>query len=342
MKHSRSTFAFLMFTVLATSSGLAAPLSASAPPAMRENDLDRRFVRTRLYRALYMGVADPVCAPALGGLMTLVGEAGPLIHARDENFVLDETLLAALQTQLTTAQFPGSTYFTLMMRRIRLEGRLPPQWLDTAARLQPMVGTIDLGKLRMLAEGVKPIFNATLSLPALRNRYEVDVLRASSAAGASAWDSFRDTYLDHEVAWGELVLVDVQSDVKVPTGDEDATPVTVNVATADWLAPDPNEGTLSLAPPKPRAKIRVHARLTPRQYMDVSKLPKGHRVLLRGRLWEMTKNLTEVELRDAVLFEDRNWSQGTLLANPEALGFCPIAVNDLTGTAGGQPGGFGH
>jgi hypothetical protein len=55
----------------------------------------------------------------------------------------------------------------------------------------------------------------------------------------------------------------------------------------------------------------------------------------------MNRDVTEVEVRDAVLFEDRDW-YGAVLADPNVIATCPAAINELTGIAPTQPGGFKH
>jgi hypothetical protein len=65
-------------------------------------------------------------------------------------------------------------------------------------------------------------------------------------------------------------------------------------------------------------------------------------VLVRGRLWNINKAGSEVEVRDAYLFDDPDTSQGVFLADPQATALCPAAVNDLAGLAPQQPGGFGQ
>jgi len=50
----------------------------------------------------------------------------------------------------------------------------------------------------------------------------------------------------------------------------------------------------------------------------------------------------DVELRDALIFQDRDWTQGSTLVDPNAVARCPLAVNDLTGAAPQQPGAFGQ
>src|SRR5262249_29523901 len=109
------------------------------------------------------------------------------------------------------------------------------------------------------------------------------------------------------------------------------------VVLAEWQPPDPNVLTLSLEPLKQKVKVRVKARLAVKQYLDIYRLPKGHRILLRGRFWDIDKTGTEVQLREALIFDDRDWGQGTLLGNPAVIGTCTAAVNDLNGLGGPSP-----
>ena len=47
------------------------------------------------------------------------------------------------------------------------------------------------------------------------------------------------------------------------------------------------------------------------------------------------------ELRNALLFPERDWARIATLVDPVALASCPLAINDLTGIAPMQPGAFG-
>ena len=94
---------------------------------------------------------------------------------------------------------------------------------------------------------------------------------------------------------------------------------------------------------KKRATATITARLVDQQYADIYSLPRGGRVMVKGRLFEMNNDLSQVVVRDALLFQDRDFSQGAILADPGTMLMCPAAVNDVTGVAGTyQPGGFGQ
>ena len=67
---------------------------------------------------------------------------------------------------------------------------------------------IDIGKLKMANESLKLIDSGYFTLPVLRDRYEIEVLRANSAVTTDVAAEFRDSYLDREVAWANVMLVD--------------------------------------------------------------------------------------------------------------------------------------
>lgn len=313
------------------------------PPTFREEDTDRRFSRSRISRALELGTQDPNCVQLVGGMLTALAETAPTLHRRDENFFLEPHLLDALGTQLTSPRFPANAYLALMVRRVLIDQQLPEAWLATAEALNAKVRIIDLAKLRYLSEGVRPIDSFYFSLPVLRERYELEVLRANSASRAGAIAEFRDTYLDRDVAWGGLTFIDVGPEKPAKKKGKKIEPPGPQrlVALLEWEPPTQQNQLMIFAAKKP-PPVQIFAKLSERQYLELSQLPKGRRVQARGRLWEINKGLTQVELRDAVIFEDRDFSQGVLLADPRAVAACPLAVNELSGSATPQPGGFGQ
>ncbi|WP_257456301.1 hypothetical protein [Archangium lipolyticum] len=317
-------------------------------PNIKEEDFDRRFLKTGLYKALAQGTNDPGCTQLLGGLLTLLGETAPMLHKRDENFYLDPMLVQALNTQLSTQRFQGSAYMVAMVRRVLIDHKLPPDWMKTASTLGPVVGIIDVGKLRFLSEGLQPIDSFFLTLPALRERYEIEVRRANATAAGSAEKLFRENYLDRQVAFGNLELIDVRIEKpkkkpKKRKGEPVEEEPPTAVARMVWYPPDPNAGQLNIygTPTKP-PMVNITARLAQQQYLDLSRIPKGTRLMVRGRFWAFKKAVDDVELRDALIFQDRDWSQGAILADPNAVARCPFATNDLMGAAPVQPGAFGQ
>ena len=317
-------------------------------PNMKEEDFDRRFIKTGLNQALVQGTNDPNCAQLVGGLLTLLAETAPLLHKRDENFYLDPMLVQALNTQLSTPRFQANAYLVAMVRRVLIDRRLSQNWFQTAAALGPLALTIDVGKLRFLSEGLQPIDSFFLTLPALRERYEIEVRRANATAAGSAEKMFRENYLDRQVAFGGIELIDarVEKPKKQPKrrkGEAVEPEQPTAVARLVWYPPDPNANQLNIfGTPTRRPVVNITARLAPQQYLDLSRIPKGSRLMVRGRFWAFKKAVEDVELRDALIFQDRDWSQGAILADPAAVARCPFAVNDLMGSAPVQSGAFGQ
>ena len=156
--------------------------------------------------------------------------------------------------------------------------------------------------------------------------------------------SFRDSYVDRDVAWGGALLIDAGLNKKKKGKKFDPNAMDEIIALLQWIPPDPNDKEVNLlrkAIDKP-PPIKIIARLAAKQFLDLEKLPRGKRLIVKGRFWEMTRDMSEVEVRDVVLFEDRDWSRGVILGNPDAIAECPMAINELTGVAPVQPGGFHH
>lgn len=346
---------FALFTFVLSSVALAQPnalFGSGKPPLFAEQDLDRRFGKSKLARALSNGTEDSNCAQLLGGLFMVMAESAPYIHKRDENLYIDSTLWQATAAHLSSPRFPAQNYLVAMMRRVLIDGKLPTAWMATAQKVNATVGFIDLGKLQLLMDGVKPIDSWAFTIPALRERYALEVIRANALTGTSAEAAFRDTYLDRDVLWGGLTLIDVGPEKKPAppkkkkkkSKEEDEPPPEPAdiIAVMHWTPPDPNQGTLSVFAPVKVVPTTIIARLSPEQYANVHKLPRGSRVMVRGRFWEMNKNITKLEVRDALIFLDRDYSAGVVLADPQAIARCPFAVNEMSGTAPVQPGGFSH
>ncbi len=320
------------------------------PLLFKDQDLDRKFMKSKLGKMLYAGTDDPNCAQLIGGLFVVLAEAAPYFHRRDENFLVPPELLQSLQFHLSVGSFNAASYFFAMVRRVLIEKRLPDAWLDLAIRMNELVQIIDLGKLKMLNEGILQIDSFMFSLPLLKARYIEEVVNANSAVTSDVAATFRDTYIDRQVTWAGATFIDAglnkikkrKKGQKGPTMDPDT--MEQMIAVLEWVPPDPNDREINLlakAANKPKP-IRIYARLKPRQYIDIEKIPRGKRMMVKGRFWEMTQTVDEVEIRDALLFEDRNFSQGVILGDPNAVARCPAAINELTGVAPSQPGGFRH
>jgi hypothetical protein len=315
------------------------------PPVYREEKLDRKFAKSRVAKLLEKGTDEPGCVQLLGGLLFALAEVIPTLHKRDENFTLDPVLIEAINTQLTTPQFPAMAYLVSMVRRVMILGHLPDTWLETATQLNKTVKIIDLAKLKSANESVSLADSSYFTIPLLKQRYYEEVVGANSAVTTDVVASFRDTWLDRDIVWGGATLLDVG--VNQPKGKKKKYRLAEAeelVAVLQWTPPDPRKKELDLLGQLPEkvAPITIYARLQPKQYVDIEKLFRGQRVMLKGRFWEMNRQVTELEVRDAVLFNERDWTQGVVLANPADVATCSAAVNELTGIAPEQPGGFRH
>lgn len=314
----------------------AAIFGDGKPVQYRAQDMDRRFDRSLFGRALTRGTADPACAQVVTGMFALLANAAPSLHRRDENFTVDPGMVRALTTQLTTPRFPAPAYLAAMVRHVMLEKKLPAEWLKNAQKLDPTGQTIDLARLKFLADGVVPIDSMYFTFPILLQRYEIEVTRANSAAAPTALRDFRETYLDHDVTWGGMTVLDIRPD-KSDDGEGGM------VAKLEIKPVDPNAGQAWTQfvhhgkKPKPW-HFTVHLR--PNQYVTLADIPKGTRVVARGRLYEFNSNLTEFELRDGLLFLDHSGAPVSL-ATPAVVAQCPVAMDELHGVAPSQPGGFG-
>ncbi len=317
------------------------------PPNFREEAMDRRFAKSKLAKLMTTGTEDPGCVQLLGGLFVALAELSPMLHKRDENFTLAPELQEAVQTQLSTPRFPATAYLVSMVRKVMIDRRLSDEWLETATALNKKVKLIDLAKLKLLNEQLMLADSAYFSIPMLRQRYVVEALSANSAVTTDVIAGFRDNYLDRDVAWGGATLLDIG--VNQPKGSKkkkkyrDAEAEEL-VAVLRWIPPDPRLQAVDYFAKAPVKvdPVLIYVRLQAKQYSDIEKFHRGQRVLVKGRFWEMSKNALELEVRDGLLFEDRDWSQGVVLGQPQDVATCAAAVNELTGLAPQQPGGFKH
>lgn len=317
------------------------------PPNFREEKMDSKFMKSKFSKMLVAGTENPGCVQLMGGLFVALAEIAPMIHRRDENFTLPPELQDAVQTQLSTPTFPAVAYLVAMVRKIMIDKRLSDEWLATAQALNKKVKLIDLAKLKMINEQILFADSAYFTIPVLKNQYIVEAVNANSAVTTDVIGAFRDTYLDRDVAWGGATLLDIG--INQPKGknkkkryrDAEAEEL---VAVLQWMPADPrlNQVDLLAQAPVKVDPVTIYVRLQSKQYADIEKFHRGQRVLIKGRFWEMNKNVTELEVREGLIFDDRDWSSGVLLGRPQDVATCPVAINELTGTAPQQPGGFAH
>lgn len=326
----------LAFAQEAQAPNAAAIFGDGKPVQYRMQEMDHRFDRSLFARGLARGTSDEACAQVLSGMLAVLADAAPSLHRRDENFTADPGMVRALSTQLTTARFPGTAYLAAMVRKVMLEKKLPADWLKVAEQLDPSGQKIDLARLKFLADGVKPIDSMYFTFPVLLQRYEIEVKRANSAAAPTAMRDFRETYLDHEVAWGGMTVIDI-GPAKHKRGEEPGMVARLEIRPTDPYQNVPWAAFLHHQKPKP---WRFTVQLQPSQYVDLAQIPKGAKVMVRGRLDDFNRTLTQFELRDGLLFLDRGGAPAAL-ATPAAVEGCPLALDELHGVAPSQPGGFG-
>ncbi len=306
-----------------------------APLVFSDADIDRRFAQSRFAKALNEPAENAACAALAGGLLTVLAEVGPTLHNRDDTFMVPPVLLNAVDRQLTLPRFPARAYLAAMVRRVRIDGKIPRAWLEQARALRSPL--IDMDKLQFLTDGPKWIDSYLLTLAVLQDRYASEVSLATSSVSESAEAEFAERYLDRTVAWGGLALVDVGA------GAGEAGAADKIFATVEFRPPKPQIRDYQdlLNPKKPVPATRIKLELAPTQYVKVHRLRKGTRVIARGRIYAIGSAMKEITLRDALLFEDREWPPSVALAPPGSVAQCPWAVNDLGGMAPRQPGGFG-
>src|SRR6185437_9076913 len=64
-------------------------------------------------------------------------------------------------------------------------------------------------------------------------------------------------------------------------------------------------------------QLEIRARLKDNQDIDLTRLVRGARVLVKGHLWDIGPNMAYVEIRDASLFPDVDWRTWPSLATPQ-------------------------
>ncbi|MFN7132614.1 MAG: hypothetical protein ACK4N5_11075 [Myxococcales bacterium] len=350
MKTALLTLASLLVTLPALAADVEL-FGSGKPPTWSESKIDKRFAKTRIAQALENPPTDRACAKVVGTLLTAFAEGAPYFHKKDQTFYLDPTLVGWFQEQLTTDRFPALAYLQMMVRRAMIEGKAPEAWLKTAKTLKARSGApIDLERLSYAADGVQLIDSFLFTLPMLQHRYQNEILLATSAGAATAQERFENQYLDRDVAWSGLLLADVvkvtpEKPKKGKKGKAEPPPEEPQ-ETAYWatlLLPTQSPAMHPLFRAPPATPIVVRVKLQPEQYVDVKKAVKATRYMTVGRLWAIRPGdgevsspvIADLELRDGLLFRDRDWSSAAELASlatmEDVMG-CPLAVNDLSET----------
>lgn len=312
--------------------------SSGKAPVFRLEDADRQFAKSPFSGALDNGTGHDACARLLAAYFVALAEAAPYFHRRDANFQLDPTLVQVLAATAGADAFQAVPHFSMMVRRTLIERRLPEGWLENARSLaRRTAAPIDLARLAFLADGVKPIDSFVFSLPVLIDRYKNEIALATSAAEPTALDEFRERYLDRDVAWGGLTLFDVErvDPRKPPPGrkktlappDDDDAGAPYDVAHLALVFPTPPLAQImNQKPPDP---ARVSARLRPKQYIDVKRAVRSRKFLVRGRIGSIREAMAGVELTDALLFQETDWTQYGGVSSPADVGACPLSAAEM-------------
>lgn len=317
------------------------------PPTWADSKMDERFAKTRIAQALSKPPSDPACGRVVATMLAAFAEGAPYYHKRDQNFFLDPQLVGWFQEQLGSGRFPALAYLQMMVRRTRIDGHAPEAWLATAKALKAKLGTpIDLDRLAYAVDGPQLIDSFLFTLPMLEHRYRQEIVLATSIGKESAFARFEGTYLDRDVAWNGLLLSDIKriEPEKPKARGKKAPPPVAPQETEYWatlLVPTQAPPTHPLFRAPPTQPMVIRARLQTEQYVDVKRAVRAGRYMVVGRLWEMKPGdgeptsplLADIELRDALLFEDRDWSTvGQLpgIATAADIEACELAVNDLS------------
>lgn len=349
MRSSLRTAALLLVLALASTAKaqLVDPelFGDGKPPVFRQEDTDRRFLKTGINAGLAQPPKEPACRRVLATLLVAYSDALVYLHRKDQNFYVDPQLLQTFNRSLVTHDFPATAYLAAMIRRTLIEKKVPEGWLQTAEALRSeLQAPIAVARMKLDAEGLQTIDSFSFTVPALLDRYAKEVKLAPSVAVDAAEDKFRDKYMDRDVAWGGLVLHDVaqQAPAEPPKGkkgkgkSKHAPPPAEAEPLPTWAVVGFPVGPAQQAVPgipgsgHAAPQLEIRARLKDGPPLDVAQLTRGQRVLVKGHLWDVTTNLGYVELRDAYLLPDPDWSTWPGVATPADVTACPIAVNDLS------------
>lgn len=333
----------------------APDLFAAKPYAWKAAEKDARLPRTKLYKALSEPPRNPACAKVAATLLMAFAESAPYFHEKDDAFVMFQSLVAPI----TTPAFPANEFLLHMLRRAMIDQKAPEAWLAAGRQLKARLqAPIDLERLAYAVDGPQPIDSVYFGLNAFLERHQTEVLLAPSLAQDTARGDFEDRYLGRDVAWGGLLLVDVHKEESVrPKGKKGQAAVVAEppAYVATLVVPQ------ALPPPdplfpRPRPEpIRLRATLLPEQYLDVKTAVRSGNYLVHGRLWNFKTGTGvegsppfEFEIRDALLFKDRDWTGFAGFADARDVAACELCVNDLSPyglrqhQGVGVSDGFGH
>ncbi len=319
-------------------------LFAATPHAWREDAEDKRLPKTRIGQALSAAPKNPACGRVVGSLLAALAEAAPYFHKRDENLPVFNVFTAPMSSD----KFPAGDYLTHMLHRAMIDGKVPEGWLQVAKELKTRLkAPIDLARLAYAVDGAQLTDSIYFTLDAFVQRYAAEVELAPSIAQDSAMERFQDRYLDRDVSWFGLTLLDIHKEAprKIKGVEVDDKPS--YFATLAQVKPASQADALfGRRGPEP---IRIRVKLAAEQYLDLKKAVVSGKYLVRGRIFSFKRGdgkpsspPLEVEIRDALLFEDHDWSGYRGFASQEDVLACPeLCVNDLSPLGLQQQQGIG-
>ncbi len=331
--------------------GEAPDLFAAKPYVFRQTEKDRRFPKTLLAKALAQTPSDAACARVAASFLMGLAEAAPYFHKKDDRFMLFPGLVAPLESP----RFPAGDYLVHLLRRVAIDGKAPESYLSTARDLKERFkAPIDLARLAYAVDGLQPIDSMELTLGALLRRYDEEVHLAPSIAKSSALDRFQDRYLDRDVAWDGLLLADIRKTEPRRMGPKGELRVGVQATFLVPMAPKSPTSIPFFEAPKPDP-VRIRALLAPDQYLDLKATVRSAKYVVRGRLWSFQAAAADpdlpsidIELREAIVFEDHDWSHYPGFASKQDCAICEACRNDLSPLGLkerqglGPQDGFGH
>jgi hypothetical protein len=329
-------------------------------PTYREEETDRRFLKSGIYAALSNPPKDAACSRVIASLLVAYADALPYLHRKDQSFYVDPSLLNVLDRTASSDAFPARAFLAEMIRRTMIDKRVPAAWIATSELYRKgLAAPIAVEKLKLFSASVQPIDSFTFSVPALLDRYGREVKLAPSVAVDAAEDKYRDKYMDRDVAWGGLILSDIAQEAppeppkkKGHKKKEEAPPPEPTELPTWAVLGFPVGKAAPTVPGMPGGggvpMLQIRARLKAEQPLDLTKFVRGQRVMVKGHLWDIGPDMAWVEVRDAVLFQDPDWSTWPGVATAEDVRACPIAINDLSPygfrqrPGAGQPDPFTH
>jgi hypothetical protein len=314
-------------------------------PLYKEEEIDRRFLKTGIHAALEQLPKEASCQRIVATLLVAYSDAMAYLHRRDQSFYVDPALLQTLDRTVSSDQFPARAYLASMIRRTLIDKKVPAAWIRTGEILKKSLqAPIETQRMQLQGQGISPIDSFFYTEDALLNRYGREVKRATSVDVSTAEERFRDKYMNRDVAWGGLVLHDIarQLPAAAPAPAKKHGKHAVAPAPAADAGPEPLWAILGfpVGPPLPTVpgipgggqvpELEIKVRLADDPLIDTTQLARGQRVLVKGHLWDIAPNMAWVEVHDAYLFPDPDWSTWPGLALAGDVRACPIAINDLS------------